>query len=117
MFDFKGADGNNVFDLLKKIVADLNDGKPVNTELGNIDQQIDKLLAERATLGARTNRIELIKGRLENEEISVTSLMSQNEDADVAQVITNLKMQENVHRAALGAGSRIIQPTLLDFLR
>ncbi|MDN4091764.1 flagellar hook-associated protein FlgL [Brevibacillus agri] len=117
VFDFKGADGNNVFDLLKKIVADLNDGKPVNTELGNIDQQIDKLLAERATLGARTNRIELIKGRLENEEISVTSLMSQNEDADVAQVITNLKMQENVHRAALGAGSRIIQPTLLDFLR
>ncbi|QHZ54714.1 flagellar hook-associated protein FlgL [Brevibacillus sp. NSP2.1] len=117
VFDFKGTDGNNVFDLLKKIVADLNDGKPVNTELGNIDQQIDKLLAERATLGARTNRIELIKGRLENEEISVTSLMSQNEDADVAQVITNLKMQENVHRAALGAGSRIIQPTLLDFLR
>lgn len=117
VFDFKGKDGNNVFDLLKKIVTDLNDGKPVNTELGSIDEQIDKLLAERATLGARTNRIELIKGRLENEEISVTSLMSQNEDADVAQVITNLKMQENVHRAALGAGSRIIQPTLLDFLR
>ena len=117
VFDFKGKGGNNIFELLEKIVDDLNSGKPVKDELGNIDEQIDKLLAERATLGARTNRIDLIKGRLENEEISVTSLMSQNEDADVAQVITNLKMQENVHRAALGAGTRIIQPTLLDFLR
>ena len=106
-----------MFDLLQKVVDDLNSGKPVNTELANLDEQIDNLLAERATLGARMNRIDLIKGRLENEEVSVTSLMSENEDADVAQVITNLKMQENVHRAALGAGSRIIQPTLLDFLR
>ncbi|WP_103108953.1 flagellar hook-associated protein FlgL [Brevibacillus reuszeri] len=117
VFNFTGKGGQNIFDLLQKVVNDLNSGQPVNNELGRIDEQIDNLLAERATLGARMNRIDLIKGRLENEEVSVTKLMSENEDADVAQVITNLKMQENVHRAALGAGSRIIQPTLLDFLR
>lgn len=117
VFNFKGDGDKNVFELLQKVVDDLNSGKPVNNELENLDKQIDNLLATRATLGARTNRIELIKGRLENEEVNVTSLMSKNEDADVAEVITNLKMQENVHRAALGAGSRIIQPTLLDFLR
>lgn len=117
VFNHKGTDGQNVFDLLQKVVDDLNDGKPVNDLLGNIDEQIDNLMAERATLGARVNRIDLVQGRLQNEEINVTKLMSDNEDADVAQVITDLKMQENVHRAALGAGSRIIQPTLLDFLR
>ncbi len=109
--------GNNVFKLLDKIVADLKSNKPATDHLGELDNQLDNLLAERASLGARINRIELIKDRLSSEEVNVTKLMAENEDADVAKVITELKMQENVHRAALGAGSRIIQPTLLDFLR
>ena len=35
----------------------------------------------------------------------------------MAEVIMNLKMQENVYQASLSSGARIIQPTLLDFLR
>lgn len=93
------------------------ESKPASSFLAQLDDQIDNLLAERASLGARINRIELIKERLANEEVNVTQLMAENEDVDVAQVITNLKTQENVHRAALGAGARVIQPTLLDFLR
>ncbi|WP_289140225.1 flagellar hook-associated protein FlgL [uncultured Brevibacillus sp.] len=117
VFNFPGTGGQNVFELMDKIVADLKAGKPVNTELGNIDEQMDNLLGVRSTLGARANRIELIQDRMEKEENTITEGMSKNEDADVAEVITNLKTQENVHRAALGAGARIIQPSLLDFLR
>ncbi|MGD8190284.1 flagellar hook-associated protein FlgL [Brevibacillus ginsengisoli] len=116
VFNYK-SDGNNIFNVLDNIVSVLKSGKEVSGQLKNVDSQIDNLLAQRASLGARTNRIELIKDRLSNEEVSVTKLMSDNEDVDTAQVITDLKMQENVHRAALGAGSRIIQPSLLDFLR
>jgi flagellar hook-associated protein 3 FlgL len=43
--------------------------------------------------------------------------MSDNEDIDIEKVIMELKSHETVHRAALSAGARIIQPTLLDFLR
>jgi flagellar hook-associated protein 3 FlgL len=117
VFSFKGNGGQDIFNLLGSMVSDLQNGKAVNDKLKDIDEQIDNLLAVRATLGARINRIELIKGRLENEEVNVTKLMSDNEDADVAKVITDLKAQENVHRAALSAGARIIQPTLIDFLR
>jgi len=116
VFNFE-SNGNNVFKVLDNIVANLQSGNNATEHLGDLDKQLDNLLAVRATLGARINRIELIKDRLANEETNVTKLMSDNEDADVAKVITELKMQENVHRAALGAGSRIIQPTLLDFLR
>ncbi|QRG67321.1 flagellar hook-associated protein FlgL [Brevibacillus choshinensis] len=117
VFNYLGNGGKNVFDLMDKIVNDLKDGKPVNNELGNIDEQIDNLLGVRSTLGARANRIDLIQDRMEKEETTLTEGMSKNEDADIAEVITNLKTQENVHRAALGAGARIIQPSLLDFLR
>jgi flagellar hook-associated protein 3 FlgL len=44
-------------------------------------------------------------------------LLSKNEDADMAEVIMNLKMEENVYRASLAGGAKIIQPSLVDFLR
>ncbi|UFJ40060.1 flagellar hook-associated protein FlgL [Brevibacillus humidisoli] len=108
---------NNIFKLLDNIVADLSSGQPATQHQAAFTQQHDNLLAERATLGARVNRIELVLERLKDQEVSTTELMSKNEDADEAKVITDLKTQESVHRAALGAGARIIQPSLLDFLR
>jgi flagellar hook-associated protein 3 FlgL len=43
--------------------------------------------------------------------------MSKNEDADIAEVIMNLQNEENVYRASLSAGARVIQPSLVDFLK
>ncbi|PXW93012.1 flagellar hook-associated protein 3 FlgL [Streptohalobacillus salinus] len=82
-----------------------------------IDGHIDNTVSERADLGARQNRVELIESRLEGQSIAARSMMSANEDAEIEEVIMNLTTQEAVHRAALSAGSRVIQPTLLDFLR
>jgi len=108
---------NNIFKVLDNIITTLNSGGSAAQFQDKIQQQYDNLLAERAGLGARVNRIELVKDRLDAQEVNVNELMSTNEDADIAEVITNLKTQESVHRAALGAGARIIQPSLLDFLR
>jgi len=85
--------------------------------IGEIDGHINNTVGERADLGARMNRVELIESRLEGQRITARDMMSQNEDADIAEVIMNLTSQEAIHRAALSAGSRVIQPTLLDFLR
>jgi flagellar hook-associated protein 3 FlgL len=63
------------------------------------------------------NRLELTANRLEDDFINFTSLMSKNEDADIAEVIMNLQNEENVYRASLSAGARVIQPSLVDFLK
>jgi len=89
----------------------------VNAALTTADKFIDNLLTARSTIGAKVNRLELQQSRLDSTQISYTSLLSQNEDADIAEVIMNLKMQESVYRASLAAGARIIQPSLVDFLR
>ena len=47
----------------------------------------------------------------------VTKQLSENEDIDYAQAITDLITQESIHRAGLSIGGRIIQPSLVDFLR
>jgi flagellar hook-associated protein 3 FlgL len=85
--------------------------------ISTVDKHIDNTVSERADLGARMNRVELIESRLEGQRITARDMMSQNEDADIEEVIMNLTSQEAIHRAALSAGSRVIQPTLLDFLR
>ncbi|WP_243299773.1 flagellar hook-associated protein FlgL [Bacillus litorisediminis] len=85
--------------------------------LNDLDGHLDKLNAERSELGARYNRIEMIETRLKQQEVMANQILSDNEDVDMERVITDLMVQESIHRAALGASSRIIQPTLLDFLR
>ncbi|RZT21570.1 flagellar hook-associated protein FlgL [Fictibacillus sp. BK138] len=94
-----------------------NNTTPINDFLGKLDTNIDNLLSERAELGARYNRVELIDARVGEQEVIANRILSDNEDADIERVITDLKMQESIHRAALSVGSRIIQPTLMDFLR
>lgn len=92
-------------------------GNEINGFLDKLDSHINKLVAERSELGARYNRVELIDARLGEQEVIANRILSDNEDADIERVITDLKMQESLHRAALGVGSRIMQPTLMDFLR
>ncbi len=103
-----------LFDTLENENASSED---ISAYITTIDSHEQVVLNERADLGARMNRVELIENRLGQQEVSTTRLLSNNEDADIEEVIMNLVMQESVHRAALGAGARVIQPSLLDFLR
>ena len=97
----------------------LNAGDQVNISnaITNIDAQINNVLRIRADVGARQNRLELTGSRLESDDINFTKLMSENEDVDMAETIMNLKNEENVYRSSLAGGARIIQPSLVDFLR
>lgn len=103
---------------LEKILTD-SSTKPedITKFLDNIDVQIDKTVNERAELGARYNRVEMIENRVLEQDVIAQRILSDNEDADMEKVIIDLTSQEAVHRAALATGARIIQPSLMDFLR
>ncbi|ART78042.1 flagellar hook-associated protein FlgL [Sutcliffiella horikoshii] len=85
--------------------------------MGRFDNAADTVSAERSELGARYNRLEMVDNRIGYQEVVATRILSDNEDADIEKVITDLTSQESVHRASLGVGARVIQPSLLDFLR
>ena len=78
---------------------------------------MNNILRVRADIGARQNRIELTSNRLDSDYTNFTKLMSNNEDVDMAETIMNLQNEENVYKASLSGGARVIQPTLVDFLR
>ncbi|ACX51418.1 flagellar hook-associated protein 3 [Ammonifex degensii KC4] len=119
-FSVPNATANkDIFEVLNQLSSDLRDGKTQdisNQRLQELDQSIDNLLKVLAEVGAKVKRLEMGMERLETNEADLTRLLSQTEDADMARTIVDLKTQENVYRAALAVGARLLQPSLVDFL-
>lgn len=116
-----GAAGDmpSMIKMFNDVIAcmDAGDHEQISTLLDSIDAEIGNVLRCRADVGARQNRVDLTDDRTSNDLVSFTDLMSKNEDVDVAETIMNLKNEENVYQASLAGGARIIQQTLVDFLR
>ncbi|QIA26256.1 flagellar hook-associated protein FlgL [Thermaerobacter sp. PB12/4term] len=87
------------------------------TGIAAVDQALDGLLRFRAEVGAKVNRIELGLYRMDEIRVDTEQLLSGVEDADIAETAMRLSVSEAAYRAALMAGARIVQPTLMDFLR
>jgi flagellar hook-associated protein 3 FlgL len=96
-------------------VADMNTLR--STDLKGLDVNLDAINQARATVGATTNRLESADSRLQEVEESLTKLLTDVEDADMAKTYVDFSMQQSVYQSALRAGANIVQQSLLDFLR
>lgn len=107
-------------DMLTSIQTDLStgaDGTTIGNRLGEISAVQNIVLENRADIGARQNRAEMMINRLATQEVVVTKQLSNNEDIEYEKTITEMITQESIHQAALSVGSKIIQATLVDFIR
>lgn len=113
------ADASSLIGTFDALIAALEAGdhSAVGSTLSQIDTDMNNILRVRSGVGARMNRLELTANRLGDDQINFTKLMSKNEDVDMAEAIMNLQNEENVYRASLSAGAKVIQPSLIDFLR
>ncbi len=114
------AAGQNVLQLLDRVVTDLQSGNRAalgGPDLQGVDAMLDQLSASRAQVGARTNRLETQQARLKDLELNVEDLLSKTEDADMAKAMVDFSMQQSIYQSALQSGARVLQPSLLDFLR
>lgn len=102
---------------IDQTIEALENGGDVTGTLEGLDATINTFLGMQAQVGARQNRIELMTDRLKQQEVFATEILSKNEDVDIEKAIMDLTTQESVHSAALSIGAKIMQPSLLDFLR
>lgn len=121
--DGQAAADNRLLHVLRDIVDHLRGGTPAdadalrNTDLRRLEDNLDVLNGIRADIGARTNRVVIAQSRLSSLEINATRLLSETEEADMAQLITDYATQQAAYTASLRAGATIVQSSLLDFLR
>jgi flagellar hook-associated protein 3 FlgL len=117
--DPKAPTPDNLFTVLKGLQTAFESGNQQDAKdlMGQLSIRMDKVLDVRAEVGARANRIDLMDSRIKDLNQNITELDAKTEDADVAETITKLKQDENVYQASLSVGAKIIQPSLLDYLR
>jgi len=114
----------SIDDMLLKISSDPKNiadptvgGDEIGSFLTDVQNVVGDVLDVQAQVGATQNRVETINNRLSLLEINVTKQKSLNEDTDYAKTITEMTTQESIHQAALSVGAKIIQQTLVDFMR
>lgn len=87
------------------------------SDLPALDAATTSLLSIRADVGSRVNRLDSTRDRQLLIQERLTELLSKAQDTDFTEALTRFATQENVYKAALAMGGRIVQPSLLDFLR
>ncbi len=103
--------------LLLVEALDTNDQESIGGMIDALEKAANRLLEQRASIGAKVVRLETTNSRLTELNLSVLRLLSEVEDADILKVTTDLASQENIYQAALNATARIIAPSLIDFMR
>lgn len=109
----------DIFRALEELHHELTGGDPnnVSTVIGKLDEGLDNVLRHMSSLGGKQKRVELAQERLLDLQLNLTKILSEEQDLDYAEAIMELKMEEFAYRTALSVGARIIQPSLVDFLR
>lgn len=116
-----GADGDpeQLFTVLTNLAANLrsNDRAGMVTNLDGLDSALGRIQTAVATVGTRYNRVEQMRQTADDRVVIFKGQLSGVEDIDFPQTIMDMTLQETAYQAALGAASRVIQPSLMDFLR
>lgn len=113
-----GPAGADVFTVLADIADHLrNDPTQLGADVAALDQRSLDLKTELAQVGARYHQVEAMRSRTEGARLDAQNALAEVESVDLPKTITELKMQEVAYQAALSATARVIQPSLLDFLR
>jgi flagellar hook-associated protein 3 FlgL len=114
-----GPTGDSVFDHLSALSTALRVGDQAGISAGitalNADR--DRITTTQAEAGSRQNRVLSAMQTASDSELRLSSSLSEVENADLPKTVVDLQMQQVAYQAALGATARVIQPSLLDFLR
>jgi flagellar hook-associated protein 3 FlgL len=108
-----------LFTVLKNLSDSIRagDDTATNAGLANLDTAHETLKAALSDAGARYNRVEQMKQSADDHMLSVTSQLSDVEDVDLPKAIMDLQIQQTSYQAALAAAAKVIQPSLIEYLR
>jgi len=114
-----GPAGNSVFDHLAALSTALRTGNQagISASITALQGDRDTITTTQAEVGSRQNRVETAIQAAADGELRLRSSLSTVENADLPKTIVDLQMQQVAYQASLGATARVMQPSLLDFLR
>ena len=115
----KEANGVDVFSMLSSLERAMleNDGTALALRLKELDQALEQILKRQADIGNTVREFETAMQKIESQKFEQERRLSEIRDSDLAETVIEVKTAEANNRLALDTGSKLIQPTLSDFLR
>ena len=109
----------NLFQVFKDLEVALrsNDKQGVQDNLEVLDTAFDQVVMSRAQVGSRSQGLENLMQTLEKAKVDNQIAISQHEDADVFATVSDMNKTESTLQATLQTSGKLVQPTLMQFLR
>ena len=109
----------NVFQVLDALATAVqgSDGATLAAGLSAIDTATTRIQGVQTELGSRTTQLEGLRAAAKVRDQELTSRISELEDIDLAEATVTIKAKVLAYQSALGVAGRLLQTTLLDFLR
>ena len=113
-----GPNGANTLDVVDQLILDIQAGNQagMTTGLASLVTQTDLALDVRTQLGATTSRLEVTQARLDLTEERLLAARTEVADVDSTEAFLEFSQQQTMYQAALAAGTRIMQTSILDFI-
>lgn len=117
--DVVGPNGANLFDDLAALESALRLGDKAAIQAGvaAVGDRQKQLSNAQAAVGASYNRVDVAERKGADALVTLSSALSEVEDTDLPKAMVDLQMHEVAYQAALASTARVMQPSLVDFLR
>jgi flagellar hook-associated protein 3 FlgL len=103
---------------MMQLQADLQGGQSVQpSTITAIQSSLSTLTQARATVGARSNRLDDAKTSQQDLIANNQALLSQLEDTDMPAAITEMTKRQMTYQATLAVTAKVMQTSLIDYLR
>jgi flagellar hook-associated protein 3 FlgL len=114
-----GADpAGSVLSVLDRIVQNaVTDPEAMRADLDQLDAAFARFTGAVADLGTRYARTERMAQTVKDASLAATGQLAQVEEIDLPRTVLELQTQQVAYQASLAATAKVIQPTLMDFLR
>ena len=111
--------GVNVFNVLRDLSTGLraNDKQGVQESLDRLDDGLAQVVLARAQLGSRVSTLNAASESLQKGQVDAKTMQSNLEDADAFELVSDINKTESTLKSSLSTSGKLIQPSLLDFLR
>ena len=111
--------GIDIFSVLKgfEVALKTNDKPAIQESIDKLDTALEQVVLSRAELGSRVGTLNAATESISKGTIDAKTMSSNIEDADTFQLVSDINKSESTLKATLATSGKLIQPSLLDFLR
>ncbi|MDD2483983.1 MAG: flagellar hook-associated protein FlgL [Eubacteriales bacterium] len=113
---------NNLYDLLGSMISELTktdieySNEKVNGMFGVLSKTSLNVINSMTVVGAKSSYLDFMTDRLETQELNLKELQVAVEGADPAATILDFASQKLAYEAALQMGTKLLQPSIFDYM-